>query len=92
MRDRTNEAAPINFTPDAGAPAYRVASAVPNPSVRVPFGKHKGRLLSQVPADGLVWLNAKLSQGFLKNQVVLEMNRRESERTPATSHISEFRR
>lgn len=92
MRDRINEQPPINFTPTPGADAFAVRSTAEARTIRVPFGKHRGKLLSAVPADALVWLNSKVAPGFLKDQIVREMNRREAGKSPRPTHISAFRR
>jgi hypothetical protein len=46
-------------------------------SLAIPFGKHKNKLLDEVPADYLDWLlrSCKLSSG-LQNAVTAELRRR----------------
>lgn len=43
---------------------------------RMPFGKWKDRLLTEIPDDYLRWFMDKQGHGWLKNAVEAELNRR----------------
>jgi hypothetical protein len=59
----------------------------------MPFGKHKGKSLQQVPKQYLDWLigNGDLREpmkGFLEREVARRENSGEADQTPATEHGS----
>lgn len=56
---------------------YRGSSCHPDSAVRMPFGKHKGAMLRDIPTDYLEWLfNSAKLRPYLKGCIKNELGRR----------------